>query len=94
MRYRFLKRGIYNDTEGSYKFEWRDTIRWAVHLPIGAILAHLILRVDPYLGLAATAMFIAYEALEDWRVKDRSFKDIFGGLIMLIAGGYIIHLWG
>jgi len=90
---RITRKGLYKEREGSYKFQWSDTLRWAVHLPVGAVIAHLIMRVNPYVGLAAVALFIAYEALEDWRVKDRSFKDIFGSLVMLIAGAYIIYLW-
>jgi hypothetical protein len=79
--------------EGSYKFRWSDTIRWAIHLPMGAILAHMVMRVNPLAGLAATVLFIAYEALEDWRVADRSFKDIFGTLVMFVAGVYILWIW-
>lgn len=77
----------------SYKVEWKHLIRWAIHLPIGGVIAHMILRVDPTLGVVIAVYFLAYEVMEDWRVKDRSFIDVFGSLIMLIAGGYIIYIW-
>ena len=93
MKYRILRKGIYSDYEGSYKFQWKDLIRWAIHLPIGAIIAYLVMRVDPMLGLTAGLFFLAYEALEDFRVADRSFKDVFGALIMLIVAGFVIKIW-
>ena len=87
---RISRRGIYNK-EGSYKFQWKDTIRWAIHFLIGAIVAYAILEIDGFFGLAILICFLAYEALEDLRIKDHSFKDVFGCLLMLIAGGYFIH---
>lgn len=91
MKYRLAKQGIYNEQEGSYKFQWKDTIRWAIHFLIGAIIAHAILEINGFFGLGILICFLAYEFLEDWRVKDYSFKDIFGCLLMMIAGGYFIH---
>lgn len=76
-----------------YRFKWPDLIRWAIHLPIGAIIAHMILCVNPVLGAFVAVYFLAYEALEDWRVHDRSFKDVFGSLIAMVVGGYAIWWW-
>lgn len=79
--------------EGSYKFKWKDAIRWAIHLPIGGTIAYTILKIDPVLGVVVAVFFLAYEVMEDWRVRDRSFKDVFGALIMLIAVGFIVKIW-
>jgi len=78
---------------GSYKMEWPHVRRWVMHFPIGAIIAHLIMRVDAVLGVVVAVFFLAYEFLEDKCVDDWSFIDVFGSLLMLIGGGYIIWLW-
>lgn len=80
-------------TEGSYRMKPRDLIRWALHLPIGAIIAYAILRIDPTFGVMIGIFFLAYEILEDIRVRDWSFKDVFGSLISMIATGFIITIW-
>jgi hypothetical protein len=80
-------------TEGSYKTKPRDLIRWAIHIPIGCVIAYMILKVSVALGITVGVFFLAYEVLEDWRVRDRSFKDIFGSLIGMIATGLVIYLW-
>lgn len=91
--YQIRRRGIYNSAENSYKFQWKDTKRWALHFAVGAIVAHATLKIDGIFGLAILICFLAYEALEEVRVKDHSFKDVFGALLMLVAGGYVIFYW-
>ena len=91
--YRLLRKGLYSDYEGSYKFKWRDVIRWAIHLPIGAVIAYFILEVDSTLGVMTGIFFLAYEIMEDIVVRDWSFKDVFGSLLAMIATGFIIKIW-
>ena len=86
---------------GSYKFKWRDMIRWGIHIPAGGIPAYFILH--PWLqrpvyrwtvlGIVIIVAFFVYEGLEDWRIGDHSFKDVFGSLIALIAAGFVIRIW-
>jgi hypothetical protein len=78
---------------GSYKTTWAHVLRWVLHFPVGLIIAHLILRVDPVLGVVVAVFFLAYEWMEQKCINDMSFIDIFGSLLMLIAGGYSIWFW-
>lgn len=90
-----------NKTEGSYKMKWRDVIRWAIHLPMGAVPMTLILHpwlLEPDYRWSIAGVFIGitffiYEIMEDIRVRDWSFKDVFGSLIALIATAFIILFW-
>lgn len=93
MNYIVTRIGLYSKRTGGYKFEWRDVLRWLGHLPIGGLIGYLIMAVDPYLGMTAGVFFLAYEALEDWRCRDRSFKDVFGAMLALIAVGLAIKIW-
>lgn len=35
--------------------------------------------IEPVVGVTAMAMFVLYEAFNDWRKQDKSYKDIIGG---------------
>ena len=78
--------------EGSYKIKPRDLLRWAIHIPIGGIIAFMIMRVSVELGVMVAIFFLAYEVLEDWRIRDRSFKDVFGSLLGMIIVGFFLYL--
>ena len=79
--------------EGSYVIKPKDLIRWLIHIPIGGVIAYMIMRIDPVMGSVVAFYFFGYEVLEDWRVADRSFKDVFGSLIGMIATGFVLHIW-
>jgi len=56
-----------------------DWIRFWLHVPVGIICAGLMFFM-PWHGAFLTVGFLAYEAMNDWRKKDSSYKDIFGFL--------------
>ena len=68
-----------------------DIIRAALHFPVGVFTAWL-----GTVNLVTCAVFgtgfLVYEALEDWRIADRSYKDIFGYLIGIGVGSFILWL--
>ena len=72
----------------------KDFIRGLMHFPVGLFAAWLIC-VTPLVGVLFAVGFMFYEALEDWRIDDLSYKDMFGFLIGLGAGGFIasILMW-
>jgi len=61
-----------------------DWTRLAIHLPWGFMGAALCLP-DRAIGITATALMIGYEAFNDWRKKDKSYKDVLG-----IVWGFLI----
>ena len=100
MRYRLRRNGLYDGEEGSYKFRWKDVLRWIIHLPIGAVSMYFILHPGmpadwryTVAGVIIAFFFLAYEVLEDIRVRDWSFKDVFGVLIAMIATALVIRIW-
>lgn len=65
-----------------------DFKRAALHFPVGVFTAWLG-TVSPVTCGVFGAGFLVYEVLEDWRLKDRSYKDVFGYLIGIGAGTFI-----
>ena len=61
-----------------------DWVRLALHLPWGLIGA-FIQAWRPDFGITAIALMIGYEAFNDWRKEDASYKDVLG-----IVWGYLI----
>lgn len=55
-------------------------IRVILHIPIGGVICYAI-AIDPWVGIALLLLFLSYEWLEDWRVKEHSWKDLFGALV-------------
>ena len=56
--------------------------RYLMHMPHGALAA--ILLATPGLqwaGVGWTALIIAYQFIEDWRIKDESYIDVRGYMI-------------
>ena len=51
-----------------------------VHFPVG-LLAGLLTTVNPMMGMVLSFGFLFYEGIEDWRIKDRGYRDVFGFLI-------------
>lgn len=69
----------------------QDIIRAALHFPVGMFTAWLG-TINPVVCAVFGAGFLVYEALEDWRIKDLSYKDVFGYLIGIGAGSVILYL--
>ena len=71
----------------------KDWIRFWLHYPVG-VLGCLLTLWNPAVGVTLTIVFLVYEAMNDWRKKDNSYKDIYGfafgyatpATVMLIAG--------
>lgn len=73
--------------------ERSDIIRAALHFPVGIFTAWLG-TFSPVVCIVFGLGFLVYESLEDWRIKDRSYKDVFGYLIGIGAGTVIFYLLG
>ena len=64
-----------------------------MHIPVGALAAWF------YTGgwalcLVFAAGFLFYELIQDWRIRDRSYKDVYGFLIGFGGGAAVITLSG
>ena len=68
-----------------------DWIRLWMHVPWG-ILGALLFIPNPLLGLTACLSMFVYEAFNDWRKKDESYKDVLGIVWGFFIGGILI--WG
>ena len=66
--------------------------RALLHFPVGLFAVFLMLRVDLALGVVFAISFLVYEAMEDWRIHDKSYLDIYGYLLGLGIGGVIAFL--
>ena len=73
------------------KDDWR---RLWMHFPWGA-LAAFVYTQDPVAGLAILASEFIYEAFNDWRKKDWSYKDVLGIVwgFMIPITIWRIYLW-
>lgn len=61
--------------------KWRrDRRTILVHFPVGLFVAWLMAQSAVFGGFLF-AGFMTYEVVEDWRIKDRGFRDIFGFLV-------------
>lgn len=76
------------------KWSGQDWKRFWMHFPVGTACAWAILSPlkDDWritvAGVVFTFIFIVYEAFEDWRIGDLSFKDILG--LAWGFGGFLI----
>lgn len=68
-----------------------DMIRAALHFPVGIYTAWLG-TFNPVVCLVFGLGFLFYEGIEDWRIKDRSYKDVFGYLIGIGVGSFLFWL--
>jgi len=69
----------------------RPFLRALIHFPVGLFNAFLLWFNTP-LGIIFSIGFIAYEIIEDWRIYDRSYLDLYGWLFGLGIGGVIWFL--
>ena len=44
-------------------------------------------------GVLIAITFFLYEILEDIRVRDWSFRDVFGSLLAMLAVAFIVRIW-
>ena len=56
-----------------------DLWRIVLHFPVGCFIGWVILQ-SPVVGVVLAVGFLTYEVVEDWRIADRGYKDIFGFL--------------
>lgn len=66
-----------------------DFLRCLIHIPWGMLGAGLCL-FHPLLGFAACFAMLAYEAFNDWRKGDESYKDVLGIVWGVLIGGYTL----
>ena len=63
-----------------------------MHAPVGGIAAWLTYEHEA-IGVTAMLSFLFYEAIQDWRKKDRSHKDVIGAVTFyFIVGAVLIIL--
>ena len=68
---------------------WREFVnRAGLHVPVGVLMAWL-LRQEQVLGTIFALYFLVYELSEDWRIRDKAYKDLCGALIGLALGAFI-----
>lgn len=68
-----------------------DWVRLLMHLPWGILGVWLITVYTP-VGVVCCLGTLVYEAFNDWRKKDESYKDVLGIVWGFFIGGIII--WG
>jgi hypothetical protein len=61
-----------------------DEKRYWMHVPLGLLNAAFYLY--PMVGFGFTIAFLGYEAMQEWRKEDLSYKDIVGWLVGLGVG--------
>jgi len=66
-----------------------DFKRAALHFPVGVFTAWLG-TVSPVTCGVFGAGFLVYEVMEDWRIKDRSYKDVLGYLVGIVVGSFLL----
>ena len=62
-------------------------VRALIHFPVG-LLQGFATSVSWAAALTFCLAFLTYEVIEDWRISDKSYNDIFGYLLGL--GTFII----
>lgn len=70
-----------------------DIARAALHFPVGIFTAWLG-TFTPIVTIVFGLGFLVYETIEDWRIKDRSYKDVFGYLIGIGVGSFAFWMLG
>jgi len=70
-----------------------DWVRLWMHVPWG-LLAVFLFVVNPLLGFTACFGTLTYEAFNDWRKHDSSYKDVLGIVWGFLIGGYVIWIAG
>lgn len=75
----FLKE-LWNNEGRPQAMSLLDIWRVVLHFPVGCFAGWLI-SVMPVIGVVFSLGFLTYEVVEDWRIADRGYKDIFGFLL-------------
>jgi len=63
-------------------------------VPWGLLGVLLFFAVDRGLGALAIGLMVAYEAFNDWRKRDESYKDVLGVVWGVLIGGLIKWIIG
>jgi len=65
-----------------------------MHIPHGVLIGLTVL-VNEHLAWAFIVPFLAYEALEEWRIADHSYRDLLGALIGIagVTVGFLARRW-
>lgn len=71
------------------KEDWK---RCLIHIPWGLLASGLII-LHPLVGISVFAGEIGYEAFNDWRKKDHSYKDVLGIVWGFLIGSYALMIW-
>jgi hypothetical protein len=71
-----------------------DWFRLWLHAPWGLLGALLYFAVDKGFGALAIGLMIAYEAFNDWRKKDESYKDVLGIVWGVLIAGIVKWISG
>ena len=80
--------------KGSYKIAWADVGRWILHIPVGLLIAFMVVGMGQLImGILLAWFFLIYETNEDGHYKDQGFIDIFGSMIGMVMGTFIFHYW-
>ncbi|MCK5235875.1 MAG: hypothetical protein KAR06_02725 [Deltaproteobacteria bacterium] len=89
MRFKRLR-----DKIGSYKIAWAHVGRWIMHIPVGLLIAWMVVEMGQLImGILLAWFFLIYETNEDGHYNDHGFIDIFGSMIGMVAGTFVFHYW-
>ena len=66
-----------------------DIRRALLHAPVGVLAAWLCFSLSA-IGTPFFIGFLVYEIVEDWRIKDRGYKDILGFLWGFAVTGAVL----
>ena len=66
-----------------------EQYRFWLHAPVGGVAAWLTFELAA-LGIMAMVSFLFYEAIQDWRKKDRSYKDVIGAVTFYFVVGAVL----
>jgi len=69
-----------------------DLMRLLIHLPWGLMAVVLYALVSPAFGITAFAGMLSYEAFNDWRKHDLSYKDVLGIVWGWLLGGIAVAI--
>ena len=72
-----------------------DWVRLWIHVPWGLLGIALVYGLKPFgldgVGYLSVVLMIAYEAFNNWRKKDESYKDVLGIVWGVLLGG--VGIW-
>ena len=71
-----------------------DWIRLWLHVPWGLLGVFLYFVIDQVFGVLVITLMVVYEAFNDWRKKDVSYKDVLGICWGVLIGGIVRWISG